>query len=215
MIIVRFVIAALVGYLLGSIPSGVIVSRLFGGADPRTKGSGKTGTTNVLRTLGPGPAALVVVGDIGKGVVAVLLARYLFAPVQPGMLSATQQAGAEAVAGLAALLGHNHSIYIRFSGGRGVATGGGAMLAMSPVTVGFAVIAMAIPIATTRYVSLGSIMGCVACGVVDSLLVITGHDIWPHAIYAVLAAAFVIFSHRDNIQRLLAGTERKLGQATH
>ena len=121
-IIARYAAAAIVGYLVGSIPNGVLIGKLFGNRDPRAHGSGKTGTTNVLRTLGVGPAALVASLDIAKGVAAVLLARFVFFPLQPGA-TATTQAWAEAIAGLAAILGHNYSIFIRFSGGRGVATG--------------------------------------------------------------------------------------------
>lgn len=207
--ILRLIAAAVVGYLLGSLPSGVLVGKLFGNVDPRTRGSGKTGTTNVLRTIGPGAAAMVLLLDFGKGVAAVLLARFVFMPSPPATVDV--QAWAEAVGGFAALLGHNHSIFIRFTGGRGVATGGGAMLAVSPFCLGVAVIAMAVPIAVTRYVSLGSIMAAAAGAIADVILAATGHDNWPHAIFLVAGASFIILAHRDNIERLLAGTERKLG----
>src|SRR5215470_3374339 len=99
--ILRFAAAAVAGYIIGSIPSGVVVGRLFGNVDPRTQGSGKTGTTNILRTLGPGPAALVLLLDLGKGIASVLLARYVMMPQTAGA-SATMQAWAECVAALAA-----------------------------------------------------------------------------------------------------------------
>jgi glycerol-3-phosphate acyltransferase PlsY len=209
--IVRYAAAAIAGYLLGSFPSGVIVGRLFGNVDPRSRGSGKTGATNVLRTLGPGPAALVVVFDVGKGVVAVLLARYVFMPVAAGA-TANMQGWAEAAAGFAALCGHNFSIFIHFTGGRGVATGGGTMLAISPVAFGCALVGLIVPIAVTRYVSLGSMLAGVVGTAVDWVLVATGRDIVPHAVYFAAGTLFIIYSHRDNIQRLLNGTERKLGQ---
>ncbi len=213
-LILRFAIAMLVGYVLGSTPSGVLVGRLFGNIDPRTQGSGKTGATNILRTLGPGPAALVVVLDVGKGIVAVLLARYAVLPVHAGTVSLTQQALAEAFAGLGALLGHNYSVFIRFTGGRGVATGGGAMLAMSPIAMLIGLLALIVPVAITRYVSLGSILAAAATGTTALALVLTRHDVWPHAAFALIGGAFVILSHHDNIQRLSNGTERKLGQPT-
>src|SRR5262249_42961972 len=128
----RFVLAAITGYVLGSVPSGVLVGKLFGNMDPRTQGSGKTGATNVLRALGPGPAVLVALLDIAKGAAAVLLTHFVIYPLPAGATPAQHnlQAIAEAVAGFAALLGHNFSIFLRFTGGRGVATGGGATLIM-------------------------------------------------------------------------------------
>jgi glycerol-3-phosphate acyltransferase PlsY len=214
--VLRFLLAAAVGYLLGSIPSGVVISRLFGSVDPRTQGSGKTGATNVLRTLGPGPAVLVALLDIAKGVAAVLLARFLIYPLG-AHASGTQhnlQATAEAIAAFAALLGHNFSLFLHFTGGRGVATGGGTIFAIAPVAALIGVVSMAIPIALTRYVSLGSIVGAAVTGLAALLLALTGHDYLPHAIFALVGASFIIYSHRDNIGRLLNGTERRLGSHT-
>ena len=211
-IILRLLGAAVAGYLLGSLPSGVIVGRIFGNVDPRTQGSGKTGTTNVLRTLGPGAAALVLLLDFGKGVAAVLLARYVFMPAPPASLNL--QGWAEGAGGFAAILGHNYSIFIHFTGGRGVATGGGTMLAISPISFLVALIGIIVPIVLTRYVSLGSIVGAACGAITDVILAATGHDIWPHAIFIVAGASFIIFHHRDNIERLLSGTERKLGAKT-
>ncbi len=216
-IILRFLGAIVAGYLLGSIPTGVIVSRVFGGSDPRLLGSGKTGATNVLRTLGPGPAAIVVLVDFFKGVAAVLLARYLFfgAIPHPGYSDQTWNTlrdGAEALAATAALLGHNYSVFIGFKGGRGVLTGAGAMTAMSPLATLFAAIAGIPAVYLTRYVSLGSVLGALMAGCIEIYLTITGHDSWPHCAFIVVASVIVIVSHKDNIQRLRAGVERKLGE---
>lgn len=208
-IILRFAAAGVAGYLLGSVPSGVIIGKVFGNIDPRTQGSGKTGTTNILRTLGPGPAAMVLALDLSKGVAAVLLARYAFMPQPPA--SVNLQAWAEAVGGFAALVGHNHSIFIQFTGGRGVATGGGIILAVSPFAFAVSLIAVIVPIALTRYVSLGSIIGAASGAITGVILAATGHNSWPHAVLLVAGAAYIIVAHRDNIERLLAGTERKLG----
>lgn len=210
-VLARFVAAAVVGYLLGSTPSGVVVGKLFGNVDPRSHGSGKTGATNVLRTLGPGAAALVVLMDVGKGVVAVLLARFVIMPMSAGAAVDTR-AWADAIAAFCAMLGHNYSIYIHFTGGRGVATGGGAILAINPLVLIPCVIAMVVPIALTRYVSLGSMLGGAAAAITDTLLALTGHDQWAHAVFMITGATFIILAHRDNIQRLTTGTERKLGQ---
>ncbi len=211
--VLRFLVALALGYLLGSIPSGVIVSRLFGNVDPRTQGSGKTGATNVMRTLGPGPAVLVAVMDILKGVAAILLTRFLVYPLGADVNAAQHnlQATAEALAGFGALLGHNFSIFLRFTGGRGVAVGAGAIFAVTPIAGLLGLISMAIPIAITRYVSLGSILGAAVAGLSALILALTGHDYLPHAIFAMVGGGFVIFSHRDNIERLLNGTERRIG----
>lgn len=212
--ILRFAIAVIAGYLLGSLPSGVLVSKAFGNVDPRSRGSGKTGATNILRTLGPGPALLVAVMDMLKGVAAVLVTRYLIYPLPAGAASGQHnlQAAAEALAAFAAILGHNYSLFLGFSGGRGVATGGGGVLAMAPLAWLIGIVSMAIPIALTRYVSLGSIVGAAVVGIVALVLALTGHDYLPHAIFAIVGATVIIASHRDNIERLLSGTERKIGQ---
>ncbi len=199
----RFVVAVVVGYLFGSIPSGVLVGRIAGFGDPRRRGSGKTGATNILRTMGPGAAAAVAVSDVLKGAIPVLLTHALIYPRQPW---------ADVLAGLAAILGHNYSLFIRFAGGRGVATGAGASLAIQPVVLLLGLICFVVPIAVTRYVSLGSVVGAAGLAVIDAVFLATGHDSYPHLVFYVLTAAFIIYSHRDNLMRLRAGTERKLGQ---
>jgi acyl phosphate:glycerol-3-phosphate acyltransferase len=204
--------AGLLGYLLGSLPSGVIVSGLFG-KDPRTQGSGKTGATNVLRTLGLVPALLVALLDGSKGAVAILLTRYvLFAAGAVPHTGVDIQGYAETLAGLAALLGHNYSVFIGFKGGRGVMTGVGGLLVLSPVAAAIAFVCTIIPIAVTRYVSLGSIIGTAVSIVAAAALVPSGLTTFPHFIYVLLGGGFIIASHADNIERLLKGTERKLGQ---
>lgn len=215
-VIVRFVAAVVVGYLLGSIPSGVLMSKLFGKGDPRAAGSGKTGATNVLRTLGAGPAAVVTLVDLLKGVATVLLARYVFfGGLHPATISAANYAllrdSAEAVAAIAALLGHNYSIFIRFTGGRGVLTGAGAMVTMSPLATLFGLVAAVIPVALTRYVSLGSIMGAAMSILTEVTLTFLHLDSVPHMLFILVGGVVVIVSHRDNIQRLRNGSERKLG----
>ncbi|HEU5346260.1 MAG TPA: glycerol-3-phosphate 1-O-acyltransferase PlsY [Ktedonobacterales bacterium] len=216
-IILRFIGAIIVGYLLGSTPTGVVVSRIFGGTDPRKVGSGKTGATNIMRSLGPGPAAIVVVVDLLKGVAAVLLARFVFVGgAAPAGYSAqtwsTLRDSAEAAAAMAAVLGHNYSIYLRFKGGRGVLTATGAMTTMSPITTIFAAFAGIPSVFLTRYVSLGSVMGSLMSIVAEIYLTITHVDSVPHCVFIVVAASLVIVSHKDNIERLRAGNERKLGE---
>jgi glycerol-3-phosphate acyltransferase PlsY len=201
--ILRYLVVAVVGYVFGSVPSGVLVGRIAGFGDPRGRGSGKTGATNILRTMGPGAAGAVAVSDVLKGAIPVILAHSLIFPGQPW---------AEVLAGLAAIVGHNYSIFIGFGGGRGVATGAGASFAIQPIVVLLGLFFFAVPIILTRYVSLGSMLGAASLAVIDALFVATGHDSYPHLVFYVLTAAFIIYSHRDNVMRLLAGTERKLGQ---
>ncbi|MBI4297598.1 MAG: glycerol-3-phosphate 1-O-acyltransferase PlsY [Chloroflexi bacterium] len=188
------------GYFLGSVSFGAVLGRLKG-VDVRRYGSGRTGVTNVLRTLGGKVAAAVFIGDLAKGVGAVLLARYLVG-------SDVAQVGA----GLAALAGHNWPVFLGFRGGRGVTTGLGGLLALSwPVALMGLGVWLAI-IALTRYVSLGSVLGSVVVGAGLVGWSLAGWAPIPYIAYGLGAAALIVFQHRDNISRLLAGTERKLGQ---
>jgi glycerol-3-phosphate acyltransferase PlsY len=214
--VLRLVLAGVIGYLAGSFPSGVIIGKLYG-VDVLGQGSGHTGTTNVLRTAGSKAAAIVVILDIAKGALPVLLARYL---IFPASADAAIGPWAEPIAGLASILGHNFSLFLHFRGGRGVATGGGAVLAMNPLVVAIAFPIGALPVILTRYVSLGSITASITCPIAELILLLTGHDAiaghsnWAHFTFMLIGALIVIASHHDNIQRLLSGTERKLGQRT-
>ncbi|MEO6294672.1 MAG: glycerol-3-phosphate 1-O-acyltransferase PlsY [Candidatus Limnocylindria bacterium] len=199
------VLAALLGYVLGAIPIGLIVGRLTKGIDLREYGSHRTGATNALRTLGTRAAAAVFVLDVAKGVAAVLLARLFFAgdPLVEW---------AAAAAGLAAVVGHNWSVFIGFSGGRGVSTSAGALGAMSPWTILIlAPIVFAI-MWRTRYVSLGSVLGALISPIITALLATLGAATVPAIAYAVVSGLLVTAAHADNIGRLRSGTERKIGQ---
>jgi len=197
-----YLLAALVAYLLGSIPTGYVIARLRGNVDLLQLGSKRTGATNVLRTMGWKAAAPVFCGDFLKGVVAILIARALTQGDPIG----------DVAAGLAVLAGHNYSVFIGFRGGRGVTTGLGTLAVIAPVVlVVSAAIAIAI-IAWSRYVSLGSVLGSCTVPVVLLISVLLLGQPFPHFLFGLLGAAFVIASHKDNIQRLLNGTERKLGQ---
>lgn len=198
------VVAVLAGYLLGAIPSGVIVGGLRG-VDPRSGGSGRTGATNALRTLGTGLAAVVLLADVLKGVAAVLVGGVL-----AGALDAPDAWGA-ALAGAAAVVGHVRSVFIGFAGGRGVATGAGAMLVLVPLGVLVALPVLAIAIWRTRYVSLGSILAAVTAALVAMALAAAGWLGIEPAVSAILIGAVVVVAHADNIHRLRAGTERRLG----
>jgi glycerol-3-phosphate acyltransferase PlsY len=216
----------LLAYLVGSFPSGVVVVRLARGIDVRQVGSRRSGTTNVLRAAGALAAATVFILDVLKGAGAVWLARWLalsprlealwsqgsFAwPLLDGPSRATWLAIG---AGLTALCGHNWPIYVRFRGGRGVATALGSFLPLAPYpAVGAAVVGIGV-IALSRYVSLGSIIGTCALPIGLALQAVYGALAWPVVWYGVAVAALIVFQHRDNIARLRAGTERRLGQRT-
>ncbi len=195
------VIAVLIAYFLGAIPVGLTLSRLVRGVDIRQYGSGKTGATNVLRTLGVKAAILVLLLDIGKGVAAVYIAKAL-----------GDSPWAASLAGIAAVCGHNWSVYIRFTGGRGVNTGFGALLAIAPLAGLITVLAAIAVMALWRFVSLGSIIGALVGGSLVVAFAATGRIDGAYVAFGVIVATLIIAVHRDNIQRLLAGNERKLGQ---
>jgi len=197
-------LGAVLGYLLGAVPVGLIAGRLTRGIDIREYGSHRTGATNALRTLGTRTAAVVFVLDVAKGVVAVLAARLLVSG------DPLVEWGA-ATAGFAAIVGHNWSVFIRFTGGRGVSTSAGALGAMSPWTlVVIAPIVFAV-VWRWRYVSLGSIVGALSAPVVTALLAAVGAASVPAIAYAAASGLLVTVAHGDNIGRLRAGTERKVG----
>ena len=197
--------AVVVGYLLGSIPTGMIVARVYRNVDLTAYGSGRTGATNVLRTLGSGAAAIAFAGDFLKGLLAIAVVQYVIATGNPRL------PWLELIAAIAAVLGHSYSMFIGFKGGRGVVTGFGATIVAAPIPMLIALVVGTICIAVTRYVSLGSVVGSALAGVLLCVqAVVGGEPAW--ALWGVLVGGFIVVAHRDNIERLLAGTERKLGQ---
>lgn len=197
--IVWSIVAILLAYLLAGIPWGVVLGRQIKGIDVRNYGSGATGTTNSLRMLGWRIAVAVLVLDFGKGVVPVVVGRIIDLPDW-----------AIGITAIAATVGHCWSPYIRFKGGKGMATGGGASVAMFPWLFLFAALVILV-VWRTRYVSLGSILTAIigpATVVVLALFgVVSGW--WAAAI--VVIGLIIVFQHRTNIDRLLKGTERKFG----
>ncbi|MCP9891510.1 MULTISPECIES: glycerol-3-phosphate 1-O-acyltransferase PlsY [Synechococcales] len=193
----------LAGYLLGSIPSGYLAGRWLAGLDIRREGSGSTGATNVLRVVGKGPALGVFLVDVLKGTAAVLLAKTVLDPFGVGVV----------LAGLAALAGHIWPVWLGWKGGKAVATGLGMLLGLTwPVGLACFGIFLAV-LSVSRIVSLSSVVAALAL----PLLMLgwfadTGLGLrWPYLALALLTTVLVVWRHRSNIQRLLAGTEPRLG----
>ncbi len=201
-----------VAYLLGSIPTAYLAGKLLYGLDIREHGSNSVGATNALRVLGKWPALVVLLVDVLKGVAAVALVRllcsWLFALAAPPTLD--QQAWtpwAVSLAGLAALLGHSRSVWLRFSGGKSVATGLGVVLAISwPVALG-ALAVFGLVTAIFRMVSLGSILAALTAIV----LICSLEQPAPYRLLVLAGGVYVIVRHRANIRRLMTGAEPRIG----
>lgn len=185
-------------YLAGAIPVGVILGKLLRGTDLRSVGSGSTGTTNALRAYGPKISALVLIGDFLKGALPVVIAHSL--DRGPWLV------GAVAVL---TVVGHCWSPFIDFDGGKGVATGAGALIALQP-WVAFAILLMVVIVLWTHYVSLGSIVSTVSIGIALSVAALWDRVPAAVAIAAVIIAAIIVWRHRGNIDRLLHGSERRI-----
>lgn len=196
MAVVTTLAIVLLAYLFGSLPTGVWLARLRG-VDIQKVGSGNTGATNVLRTLGWWPALLVAAFDVFKGGIVLWVARWVgLDEWTTGMVA------------VAAVLGHNYSPALKFSGGKGVATSFGTMLILDPVVSLVALPIGVLTIAVSRFVSAGSIVGSVAAVLIAIAL---GRPLWELATLALLAG-LIVFTHRENVRRLLAGTERRWGE---
>ena len=212
MIIGKFVAVIILGYLLGSIPFGLIISRRQAKVDVRQYGSGKTGATNVLRTAGKKAAALVAALDLSKGVLAVVFARLIVSDdylvigsFSLGMIIA------QVMAALAAIVGHIWPVFLKFRGGRGVATFIRGLAALCPPAAIFSGEVIIISAGLTRYVSLGSIAGMVSSYAILIPLHIVDRFPIEYLAYALIGTIMVVAMHRDNIARLVSGKERKLG----
>ena len=193
------ILGLLAAYLIGSIPIGFLVARAAGASDIRRAGSGTIGATNVLRTLGTGPAVLTLVGDIVKGYLAVRAAR-----------SIAPEVWAAAAGTVAAIAGNCWPVFLRFRGGKGVATGLGAFLALIPWAVGPGAVLWIAVTAVSRYVSMASVVACLSLPLGALLLGYPRHSV----IAAVVVALIIVWRHRENIARLVSGTERRLGERT-
>ena len=196
-----------VAYFLGSFPTGYLAGKLLKGIDIREHGSGSTGATNVLRTLGKVPGSIVLLIDAFKGGLAVSIANIIFTIALFPTLPAEWQAYLVPLAATAAILGHSKSIWLNFGGGKSVATSVGVLLAMS-WQVGLATIVIfSIGLAVSRIVSVSSIAGAVSA----TIWMLVFDRPLPSVIFAIVGGIYVIWRHNTNIQRIIAGTEPKLG----
>jgi acyl phosphate:glycerol-3-phosphate acyltransferase len=189
-------LAIVVAYLVGSVPFALLLARRWGAADLRLVGSGNIGAANVLRASGVRAGVLVAMLDIAKGAASVALASHL-----------SNVAAAPAVAGVSAILGHIYPVWLRFRGGKGVATACGVFSVLTPIAVPPSLIVFLLTVWGTKYISLGSIVATVA---LPSIAYATGSSTVT-LVAAIAAAALIIFRHRSNVMRLLDGTERRLG----
>ncbi|MBU6185345.1 MAG: glycerol-3-phosphate 1-O-acyltransferase PlsY [Cyanobacteria bacterium REEB444] len=204
--VIIFLGVLLVAYGLGSFPTGYLIGIWLKGIDIRLVGSGSTGATNVLRTLGRGPGLLVFIIDLGKGIGAIALARSVdHLPFTPPSVDIPSLI---ALSGFLALVGHSKSVWLGFTGGKSVATSLGILLAMNWVVALAAVAVFTGVVGVTRIVSISSISGAIA--VVIAMVVL--NEPIPYQLFAVIGGTYVIWRHRSNLKRLLKGTEPKLGQ---
>lgn len=198
----------LAAYLLGSIPTGYVFAKYFMGIDIREHGSGSTGATNVLRTVSKPAAIAVLLIDLGKGSLALALVNSVYA-FTPDLLPVGWYPWLITVTALSAILGHSKSVWLNFTGGKSVATTLGVLFVMNPVVALGTFASFGIILGIFRIVSLSSICGAIAV----NILMLALHQPLAYSIFAAIAGSYVIFRHKTNIQRLLAGNEPKIGQA--
>jgi glycerol-3-phosphate acyltransferase PlsY len=184
-------------YLIGAIPTGVILPRLMGLDDVRSRGSGNIGATNVYRVAGKLPGILTLTGDILKGFLPLLAVKLWLHPT-PGQLG---------FAGAVAIIGHCYPVYLRFKGGKGVATGLGIFLVLDPVAVLVGGLAFLAAVAATRFISLGSVLAAIVVPLATWLL---GRPL-PLVLWTCVVGAMIVWRHGENLQRLCAGTENRFG----
>ena len=197
----QYAIVIPLAYLMGSISWGYILLQWNMGVDVREYGSGRTGMSNVLRTGGVKSAAVVLTLDIAKGIIAVILARQII-----GTHSA------EVTAGLIVLVGHNWPVFLGFKGGRGILTALGGLALMVPVAALVATATFLTITYLSRYISLGSVVGVMIGAITILVLALADMNSDIYMIYGFIAGIIIVWQHRDNIQRIREGTERRLGQ---
>jgi glycerol-3-phosphate acyltransferase PlsY len=192
-----FIFLLLLIYLVAAVPTGVVLTRLMGLEDVRSQGSGNIGATNVYRVAGKLPGILTLLGDILKGFLPLLAVKLWLAPT-PLQLGA---------AGVVAIVGHCYPVYLRFKGGKGVATALGIFLVLDPQALLGGCLVFLTAVALTRYISLGSVLAAIAV----PLLTLLFYRPLPMVLSACTIGALIVWRHRDNLRRLLGGTENRFG----
>jgi len=195
--IAAFVAAMLLAYLIGAIPFGVVIGKLFYHVDVREHGSGNVGTTNVFRVLGKKAGVAVLVCDMLKGYIPAVIAAYFLRETDPWLVI---------FIAAAPVVGHMYSVFLKGAGGKGVATGAGVVLALVPLAGGIIALVWVLLILVTRYVSLASLVATLLVPV----FVFALGDPLPYLIAAVLVTVGIFWAHRGNIRRLLSGTENRV-----
>ena len=202
------ILLVLAAYLLGSIPTGYILGLRLKGIDIREHGSGSTGATNVLRTVGKYPAIAVLLIDLLKGSLALIFVNLTYTYFSE-FLPSSWQPWLITIAALSAIIGHSKSVWLNFTGGKSVATTLGVLLVMNPIIALGTLACFGVVLGIFRIVSLSSICGAIA---VNVLMLALAQPL-PFIIFAALAGIYVIVRHKSNIQRIFAGVEPKIGQA--
>lgn len=197
-------------YLLGSIPTGYLLGRYLKGIDIREHGSGSTGATNVLRTVGKKAALAVLLIDMLKGAIAVGSIKLVYAYSSLDLIPIEWKNWLIVVSALMAIIGHSKSIWLNFTGGKSAATSLGVLLVMNPLVALGTLLTFLTILAIFRIVSLSSISGAIA---VNILMLVLNQPL-PYILFAILAGIYVIMRHSSNIERLIAGTEPRLGQSS-
>jgi len=213
---ISVILVVLSSYLLGSLPTSIIVARILRGIDIRNFGSGNAGGTNVIRVLGWGPGIFVILIDALKGfVAAVVLSHFFYGsfPLENGT-PLPDFTVVQLMAGCSAILGHTWTVFAGFRGGKGIATAAGMLLGISPVEVGIAFGVFAVVVMSSRYVSLGSVSAALVFPVAMFIRanVFNASMRYYHSMiyFSIFISAFLIYNHRSNIKRLLKGQEHRL-----
>ncbi len=212
--VLAYIVVAVAAYLLGSIPTGFLVAKAKG-IDIRAVGSGNIGATNAMRVLGKPAGIFVLLADAAKGFVACFLAAEIciyYSGSFNGWLPSHETANHfMLIAGIFAVLGHNYTCWLKFKGGKGIATTAGVYLALAPTALGIALIVFILAILVTRYVSVGSIAAAIVLP--TAVWILQPHNLFLGIVTTVLGA-LAIYKHKSNLQRLMAGTENRLGKKT-
>ena len=212
MIIAKFVLVAVIGYLMGAIPFALIISKRMAGIDISKRGSGNLGGTNVLRVLGFKAGAIVMALDLAKAFAPVMLARFIIGDSVLSIAGFTiNWQWGQVITALMVMVGHSWSVYIKFRGGKGAAAYFGSWFAIWPVAALVGGVILIVTVLLSKYMSLGSILG--SFSILCLFMVLTLTDVSPpvYLIYSLIAAALIVYQHRSNISRLQAGTENRMG----